>query len=472
MSEFVNAGDRKDALNRVRVAVIGGGISGMSAAWLLRNHCDVTLFEMGNRLGGHSNTVSFEHSGQHWNVDTGFIVYNDRTYPNFMRLLSHLGVAGAPTEMSFAVRCDLSGTEYCGSSLSGLFAQRSNLVRPRFLKMVADILKFNRIGTSDADLVDDGMTVGDYLRQHRLGKEFADLYLLPMGAAIWSCPTGTFADFPIRFILEFYRNHGLLSITNRPQWYTIPGGSRRYVERIATELGERVSVGARVTSVQRFSDHVRVQFLKSDGTSAEQSFDEVIFACHSDQALNLLKDPSAAEKEVLLAFPYEPNEAILHTDTSVLPRRRRAWAAWNYRVTGDSLARPTVTYNMNILQHLNSKTTFNVTLNDAGAINPDTVIRRQLYFHPVFTLDRARMQSRHQELIRANRTSYCGAYWGNGFHEDGVVSALAVARRFGVASVDDAADDAVKVDFESVKTGAGSAQQLRDVGRHREVLHA
>ncbi|MBL8819026.1 MAG: FAD-dependent oxidoreductase [Planctomyces sp.] len=419
---------------QVRVAIIGGGVSGLTAAWLLRNTCEVTLFEQDRRVGGHSNTVSFQKDGDQFSIDTGFIVYNDRTYPHFQSLLAQLGVEGVPTEMSFAVRCEESGTEYCGSNLSGLFAQRSNLFSPKFLRMILDILRFNKIGTLDADAPDHAMTVGEYLKKHRLGSDFADLYLLPMGAAIWSCPTGSFADFPIGFILEFYRNHGLLSIRNRPQWYTIPGGSRRYVDRICQVLGNRLRAGLAVESVIRSAESVLVR--TAAGT---EQFDEVIFACHSDQALRLLEDASSLERQVLNAFPYEPNEAILHTDESVLPIRRRAWAAWNYRVTRDSLARPTVSYNMNILQHISSRHTFCVTLNDAGMIDPAKIISRHMYSHPVFTLERAPMQARHGELIRNNRTSFCGAYWGNGFHEDGVVSALAVAKRFGIQSINDSA---------------------------------
>ena len=414
----------------MRVAIVGGGISGLSCAWMLHSECDITVFEADDRIGGHSNTVSFPFEGQQLAIDTGFIVYNDRNYPLFSELLDELQVHGRKTAMSFAVRCDRSSIEYCGSSLDGLFAQRRNLLRPTFLKMVADILRFNKQGLTDADTVNDSLTVGEYLTQHGFGKGFCDLYLLPMGAAIWSCPTGTFRDFPIRFILEFYRNHGLLSLTNRPQWFTIPNGSRSYVSRLTHRFRDRIRLSSAVTSITRMESGVRI-------TTAETNeiFDEVILACHSDQALAMLTDASPTEREVLSAFPYQMNDAVLHYDTSVLPRRRKAWAAWNYRIDPARQQCATVTYNMNILQHIEHQQTFSVTLNDTENIAESKIISRHKYAHPVFTTDRAVMQQRHAELIRANRTSFCGAYWGNGFHEDGVASAVAVCRKYGVSGV-------------------------------------
>ncbi len=412
----------------MKIAIIGAGISGLTAARLLHTEHEIHVFESSEQPGGHSNTVCFELDGQQYSIDTGFIVFNDRTYPNFIALLKTLGVEGLATTMSFAVRCDRTGTEYCGSNLNGLFAQRSNLCRPSFLKMVYDILRFNRLGTNDGHDSGEEMTVAEYLRWRGFGKEFAEHYLLPMGAAIWSCPTGTFQNFPIRFILEFYRNHGLLSLTNRPQWYTIPGGSRKYVERLCDPFKHRIHVRSPVLAVTRETKSVRI---KTKDNEAE--FDEVIFSCHSDQAMRMLTDATTLEREVLSSFLWEVNDTVLHTDTSVLPSRRNAWAAWNYRIHRNDVNRATVSYNMNILQHLKSSHTFCVTLNDSESIAPEKIISRHTYSHPVFTTARSKMQRRHGELIRNNRTSYCGAWWGNGFHEDGVTSAIAVCEKFGIS---------------------------------------
>lgn len=415
----------------MRIAIIGAGISGLTCAWLLRHDHEITVFEAERRPGGHSNTVEFRFDRRDYRIDTGFIVCNDRTYPNFLRLLAQLGIEVCPTTMSFSVRCDRSGFEYCGSGLNGMFAQRRNLLRPSFLRMAADILRFNRHGMQAADSVSETMTVAEFLRMHRYGRRFVDQYLLPMGAAIWSCPTGAFSAFPIRFILEFYRNHGLLSLTGRPQWYTIPGGSRRYVERMTAAFPDRIEAATPVRSVRRTASAVIVATDRG-----EASFDEVILACHSDQALGILENPSPPERTVLSAFPYDANEAILHSDIAVLPHCRTAWSAWNYRIRTESEQRPAVSYCMNILQHIESPHTFCVTLNDSDMIDPATIISRHTYSHPVFTVARAAMQAEHTRLIRSNRTSFCGAYWGNGFHEAGVNSALAVCRKFGISGID------------------------------------
>lgn len=427
----------------MKIAIVGGGISGLTCAWLLHRHHDISVFESAPKPGGHSNTVEFELEGRDYRVDTGFIVYNDRTYPNFMALLSQLGVAGTPTSMSFAVRCDRTGVEYSGTGLSGVFAQKRNLIRPSFLRMVADILRFNRQGTSEAETVSSEMTVGEFLRKNHYGRSFAEHYLLPMGAAIWSCPTGTFADFPIQFILQFYRNHGLLSLTNRPQWYTIPGGSRQYVKRLTAPFSDRIRSGSPVRRVVRSENGVTVST-----DQGSEDFDEVIFACHSDQALALLDRSNNVERTVLSAFPYEMNEAVLHTDESILPRCKKAWSAWNYRIGVAQETRATITYNMNILQHIQSPHTFLVTLNDTETIDPARVISRHQYSHPLFTIERSSMQALHGRLIRSQRTSFCGAYWGNGFHEDGVNSALAVCRKFGITGIDGHFDGSIATQFD------------------------
>jgi predicted NAD/FAD-binding protein len=412
---------------RVQIAIIGSGISGMVTARLLHREHDITVFEANSYVGGHCNTVPVAIDGEQHNIDTGFIVYNDRTYPQFSQILSDLNVATSPTSMSFSVRCDRTGLEYNGTNLNGVFTQRRNLLRPSFLRMLRDILRFNREGAIDAERVSADQTVGEYLLQKRYSSEFADQYLLPMGAAIWSCPCSNFAAFPIRFILDFYVHHGLLSLRDRPAWRIVDGGSQTYVSRLVQPFRDRIRLRCPVRQVSRLADGVVVRH--ADG---EDTFDEVIFACHSDQAIRMLNDADRLETELLSAFPYSLNTAVLHTDETILPRQQRAWASWNYHITDQETMRPALTYNMNILQQIKSSKTFCVTLNEDDSINPDKVLARFSYSHPVFTTRRADVQQRHNEVIRHRRTSFCGAYWRNGFHEDGVVSALAVCARFGI----------------------------------------
>ena len=419
----------------MKIAIIGAGVSGLTTAYRFQPKHEITLFEANDYLGGHANTVEVDWQGERQVIDTGFIVFNDWTYPKFIELLDELQIPSHETSMSFSVRCDAANLEYNGSSLNGLFAQRRNLLRPSFYRMIRDILRFNR----DApELVlkspaFDETPVGEFLSRHHYSREFAEHYLLPMGAAIWSCPLGTFAQFPIRFIIEFFQNHGLLSVRHRPTWRTIKGGSREYVAKMAKRFSDRVRLSTPIRKVQRSASEVIV----TPAHGPPEHFDHVIFACHSDQALRMLDDPTATEQAVLAEFPYERNIAVLHTDEAVLPQRRRAWASWNYRLTGHS-SQPaaTVTYQMNMLQHLQSQQTYNVTLNSEADIDPAKVLRRFEYHHPIFTVRRAAAQARHPELINVNRSSFCGAYWGNGFHEDGVVSALRVCDAlFSVGSV-------------------------------------
>lgn len=407
----------------MKVAIIGSGIAGLVAAYRLHVDHDVTVFEANDYPGGHTNTVDVEVDGERHAIDTGFIVFNDWTYPSFIALLGELGVASQPTTMSFSVSDPRTGLEYNGHSLNGLFAQRGNLLRPSFYRLLADIWRFNREARRQVERRDDGATVGEFLARYGYSREFANQYLLPMGAAIWSCPTGVFARFPIRFIIEFYHNHGLLNVRRRPTWRFVEGGARTYVDALTRGFRDRIRLRTPVQGVRRWSDRAEVRPV---GGLAE-SFDHVIFACHSDQALVLLGDgATTTELEVLSAFPYVRSVAVLHTDETLLPRARRAWASWNYRLREDAAAGASVTYNMNILQKIRSRRTFCVTLNDESRIGGEHVLRRFEYEHPVFTSQRAAAQARHGELLNANRTSYCGAYWRNGFHEDGVVSALAV----------------------------------------------
>jgi len=410
----------------MRIAIIGSGISGLVAAHKLSDAHEVVVFEANRYVGGHTNTVDVELDGESHAIDTGFIVFNDRTYPNFCQLLDELQVESTPTAMSFSVRSDRENLEYNGSSLSGLFCQRRNLVRPSFYRMVRDIIRFNRESPKILESADGAMTVAQYLKSYGYSRPFADHYLLPMGAAIWSCPTATFEAFPIQFIVAFYRNHGLLSLSDRPTWRVIKGGSRQYVDAITRRFRGEIRLQTPVMNVTRANECVKVTT-----ESQTEEFDEVVFACHSDQALSILGGNATTTEEVVLgAIPYESNTAVLHTDESVLPQCKKAWASWNYHVPVGPASKSTLTYNMNILQHIKSKHTFCVTLNEEPSLNPDKVLRTFRYSHPIFTIEREDAQRRHEELIRQNRTSFCGAYWGNGFHEDGVNSGLKVVQAF------------------------------------------
>ncbi len=417
----------------MKVAIIGSGISGLTAAWLLHERHQITVFEANDYIGGHTHTVDVDLDGERHAIDTGFIVYNDWTYPNFIELLTRLGVDSQPTSMSFSVRCDRSGIEYNGTSLNAMFAQRRNLFRPRFIRMIRDILRFNREAVELLESEIEEQTVDEFIREKGYGSAFGEQYLIPMGAAIWSCPPETFGQFPMRFIAEFYHNHGLLSLKNRPQWRVICGGSKCYVEKLTAGFRERIWLNSPVQCVSRDEESISIQLA---GSGESQSFDHVIFACHSDQALAILgEEASPTERELLGAFPYQKNIAVLHTDESVLPRRRQAWASWNYQIGKEGPRQAaTVTYNMNILQRLSTQTTFNVTLNSENLIDASRIIDRFVYHHPIYSTQRRSVQQRHSEVINQNRTSICGAYWRNGFHEDGVVSALAVCRALGVES--------------------------------------
>lgn len=414
-----------------RVAIIGTGIAGLVVAHRLAPHHELTMFEAGDHIGGHTHTHAVERDGRTWAVDTGFIVFNDRTYPNFIALLDELGVPAQPSSMSFSVRCDRTNFEYNGTTLRSLFVQKRNLVRPRFLGMLRDIMRFHARAEADREGLDDDETVVAWVRRNRLGRAFLEDYLIPLGAAVWSCPPGMFGSFPVRFVLDFMHNHGMLTVNDRPQWRVVRGGSARYVDAITAPFRDRIHIRTPVRSIDRSPDVVRV---RTEG--AEADFDHVVLACHADQALALLADATPAEREVLGAFPYQPNEAVLHTDARALPKRRGAWASWNYRrgPNHDPRNPVGVTYNMNILQSLETgPEPFCVTLNPGSTLAEDRVIKRLEYHHPGYGPDRSRAQARHGELIGPNRTSFCGAYWGYGFHEDGVRSGLAVARAFGRA---------------------------------------
>ncbi len=409
----------------MRIAIVGSGVAGLTAAHHLHPQHDITVFEAGGHVGGHVHTHDVELSGRHYPVDTGFIVFNHRTYPHFIQLLADLGVESQASDMSFSVSCGASGLEYNGTGLNALFAQRRNLLRPRFWGMLGDVLRFNREAPLLLRAEGPEMGLGEFLERGGYGAMFRDYYILPMGAAIWSTDPARMLAFPARFFVGFFMNHGLLSVTDRPTWRVIRGGSRAYVERLTAPFRERVRVRMPVRALSRFPDHVAVH--TDQGTAR---FDAVFLACHSDQALALLADPTPAERAVLTAIPYQANEAVLHTDTRLLPRRRLAWAAWNYLMPEGPGGRVSLTYDMNILQGLDAPETLCVTLNATERIDPDKVIATMTYHHPLFTPAGAAAQLRHREIDGTRRTYYCGAWWRNGFHEDGVVSALDALRHF------------------------------------------
>jgi len=411
----------------MKIAVIGAGISGMLVARLLTTEHDVHLFEANDYAGGHTNTIEVDAFGRSYCLDTGFMVFNHRTYPNFVRMLRLLGIDEQDSDMSFSVRCLRTGLQYQGSSLNGLFAQRLNLVRPSFYRMLLDVLRFNRISLELLRTEEDGIGIGEFLERHHFSNEFINHYLVPMGASIWSARPKEFCEFPARFIVRFFDNHGLLMLRGRPQWKTIRGGAMQYVRALTRPLSDRIRLRCQVTSVSRHDEHVCVM----TATSKPEPFDAVVLATHADQTLRMVADASQAERDVLGAFSYQTNEAVVHTDASLLPTRRRAWASWNYCIPRQTDRTVVLTYNLNRLQQHESPEPLCLTLNDAGAIDPTRILRRIVYQHPVYSAAALDAQKRYAEINGMRRTYFCGAYWGHGFHEDGVNSALAVGKCFG-----------------------------------------
>jgi uncharacterized protein len=411
----------------MKIAIVGTGISGMVTAYLLRDSHDITVFEKNDYIGGHTHTLDVEVGGRVFAVDTGFIVFNEDTYPNFVKLLRRLDVPWKPSRMSFSVRCEQTGLEFCPSSLDALFAQRRNLLRPSFYRMVFDIFRFRREALKLLETRYDELTLGGYLHREKYSHLFVEKFILPMGAAIWSADPHRFRQFPARYFVEFFNNHGFLKVRHQPKWLVVRGGSRQYVEKLIRPFSERIRLSCPAESIARGDDYVEV---RSKGEGAER-FDAVVLAVHSDEALALLSDPSEAERQVLSAIPYQENLTVLHTDPSLLPRNKKCRAAWNYHVPRKTMDRVALTYDMNILQGLNAPVEFCVTLNRPTEIEPATVIRKLLYGHPVYTPAGRAAQERREEISGVRRTYYCGAYWSYGFHEDGVKSALAVCKHFG-----------------------------------------
>lgn len=410
----------------MKVAIIGSGIAGNVVAHHLHREHDITVYEAASHIGGHAHTHRVEQEGREYHLDTGFMVFNDRTYPQFVALLAQLGVPAQESCMSFSVRDERIGFEYNGTRLNTLFAQRRNLMNPSFIRMLLDILRFNRYAPTLLTEPAGELPLAELLGRGRYGKNFIEHYIVPMGAAIWSTDPASMLGFPARFFVRFLHNHGMLSVNDRPVWRTVQGGSARYVEALTAPFRDRIRLDTPVEWVRRLPGNT---ILKARGHEAVR-YDVVFFACHSDQALALLAEPSALEREVLGAIPYQRNEAVLHTDTRLLPRRPLAWAAWNYHVLPD-LARPVaLTYNLSMLQRLETPKPFLLTLNQGDAIDPNRIIKRLSYDHPRYTTQSVSAQARQQELNDVGGIYYCGAWWRHGFHEDGVVSARQALAHF------------------------------------------
>ncbi len=409
-----------------RIAIIGSGVSGLVTAHHLHARAEVVVFEAADRIGGHVNTVEVDDADRTFGIDTGFIVYNERNYPGFSGLLDQLGVATQPSDMSFSVSSSVTGLEYRGTNLNTLLARRGNALRPSFVRMIADVPRFNRAARALLDHDDVAISLEDFLQRERFSRPFVDDYLIPLGAAIWSANPQEFSAFPATSLARFLDQHGLLSLGNRPPWRTVVGGARNYVEALTAPLGDRVRTRCAVRLVERDDDGVLV---RSDARPEGERFDRVVFATHADTSLALLAAPTASEAAILGAFRFQRNRATLHTDARLLPRRRRAWASWNYRRTGDDQRVPVLTYYANRLQELESETNYCITLNADDAIDPSKVIASFDYAHPTFDEAAIRVQRRHDEIDGLLHTHYVGAYWGYGFHEDGVQSALRVVAR-------------------------------------------
>ena len=412
----------------MKIAIIGSGISGLTAAYLLNRKHDVTIFEANDYIGGHTHTHKVNIDGKKYSVDTGFIVYNERTYPNFIKLLDLLNVERQLSTMGFSVKSISKDYEYAGESLNSLFAKRSNIFRFGFLRMLYEMYHFGKKADSSGIGLDASVTLGDYLKKEKYSGEFINYFIIPMGAAIWSTPANKVLNMPAYFFIKFFYNHGMLEVINRPNWWVIKNGSSEYIKKIIRGFENKINLSTPVKTVARKNEGIEIQLAKKDETL---KFDSVIFATHSDQALEMLENPTDTEKDILSSIPYQKNEVLLHTDSSVLPRRKLSWASWNYQLDSDPALPVVLTYNMNILQSINCKETLCVTLNDHNSVDETKILKKITYHHPLFNGKSIEAQKRKSEISGVNNTHYCGAYWRNGFHEDGVVSALDVCIDFG-----------------------------------------
>ncbi len=410
----------------MKIAIIGTGIAGNVAAYHLNKQHDISIFEAEDYVGGHTHTHQINMANESHNIDTGFIVFNKKTYPNFLKLLAELKVPYQNSDMGFSVQNEATGLEYNGSTLNQLFAQRSNLLSPSFYRMIRQILKFNKESLSLLNDETHSTSLGDYLANNNYSHEFIHHYIIPMGAAIWSTDHDSMFQFPARFFVQFFHNHGMLSVDQRPDWFVIKNGSNQYIKPLIKDHQHKIRLSSPIETIRRRENEV---FVKAKGAE-EERFDYVFIASHSDQALAMLAEPSELEDEVLSSIPYTKNQAVLHTDESVLPKRKLAWAAWNYHLLKEKTEQVALTYNMNILQSLKSNFTFCVTLNHKNIIDPEKIIKTIDYSHPFFSVKGVKAQQKHSLLNGTQRTYYCGAYWRYGFHEDGVVSALQALEDF------------------------------------------
>ena len=417
-------------MEKQRIAIIGSGISGLTTAYLLHKSHEITLFEANDYIGGHTHTVKVAQGEQSYDIDAGFIVCNDRNYPNFLKLMDKLNIAMQPTEMSFSVRNNPLGLEYNGHNLNTLFSQRRNLLRPKFYRLIRDILYFNEAAKKAIEEgIAENITLDTFVNQQSLSDIFKNNYLLPMAAAIWSCSMEQAGEFPLQFFLKFFLNHGLLDIKNRPQWYAVKGGSKTYIDPMTSGFKDQIRLSTPVNSVVRDDSWIEVNH-----ATGKETFDQLVFACHSDQALDLLKNASIEEKAILGELLYQQNDVILHSDASLMPKKSLSWASWNFLAGEQEHNDPTlVTYCMNILQGIASDQPFLVSLNARHKIDPEKIIGEYDYTHPVYSVAGMKARSRRNEISGVGRIHYCGAYWYNGFHEDGVRSALDIGEKFGVS---------------------------------------